>query len=69
MVLLGANVVMLTIALIVQQALHARERAILLDRIQAPDRAPYTQPKVDPIDPADAAEARRNLELVMAPDA
>ena len=62
-------VLILAITVIAQQILFARERSILLDRIQAPDRAPYTQPKADPVDPHDAAEAKRNLELVMAPDA
>lgn len=62
-------VAVLAIGFIVQHLAHARERSILLDRIQAPERAPYTQPKADPVDPHDAAEAKRNLELVMAPDA
>jgi hypothetical protein len=62
-------VLVLAIGFIVQHLAHARERSILLDRIQAPERAPFTRHDSTPVDPDEAAEARRNLELVMAPDA
>lgn len=58
----------LVIALIVQQVIHSRERSVLLDRIQAPDRAPFTPAKREqPVE--EDEDARRHLELAMAPDA
>ena len=67
MLALGAVTVILTAALIVQQVLHARERAILLDRIQAPEKAPFVKAKPQPVEPDETV--KRNLELAMAPDA
>jgi len=60
--------IILGVALIVQHIAHARERSVLLDRIQAPEKAPYTPTRrTEPLE--EDEEARKHLELAMAPDA